>query len=540
MRLHLGAGFLVWSLVSGAAWVGAQEEEERDPPPIAVGERLFLETRFAQFFFAHSGGDVNRPLAQGDPAVATIATRQGTIPSPFAGQSMNCRACHLVDDVKMTPGGGSRSYGDLARRSPIPAREDGETETPRNSPPLVNASLARRAFFLHFDGEFPSIPALVEGTLTGRNFGWLPTERDQAVAHIAAVIRGDDGTGQLARDFGGSYRRVLAGAPGVPADFRLPPRFRIDVDRASDAALLRAVARLIAAYVGSLELEGASPFDRFLEKNHLPGDPDDDETPAEYLDKLRPLLRRLDPPQFVVDGDDGQLMLHDHPFTFGPLELAGLRAFLDPDRGNCVACHVPPAFTDFHFHNTGTTQDDYDAVHGEGSFAALAIPDLAARDAAPDAHLPASAQHPDAAGPFRAVAGAGVPGRTDLGLWNIYRNPDVADPRQQRKLERMVCASVGPLDACRRRLPTPSDRLAAAVALFKTPGLRDLGHSAPYMHTGGMDTIESVIAFYVRTSALARTGALRNGAPELRRMQIGDADQVALAAFLRSLDEDYE
>jgi hypothetical protein len=28
------------------------EEEESDPAEIAIGERLFLETRFAQFFFA--------------------------------------------------------------------------------------------------------------------------------------------------------------------------------------------------------------------------------------------------------------------------------------------------------------------------------------------------------------------------------------------------------------------------------------------------------------------------------------------------------
>ncbi|MCC6921604.1 MAG: hypothetical protein IT525_00845, partial [Nitrosomonas sp.] len=33
-------------------------EDEFDPPEIAMGERLFLETRFAQFFAAHgTGGD---------------------------------------------------------------------------------------------------------------------------------------------------------------------------------------------------------------------------------------------------------------------------------------------------------------------------------------------------------------------------------------------------------------------------------------------------------------------------------------------------
>jgi len=62
------------------------------------------------------------------------------IPDPFAGQGINCRNCHLVDDVKDTPGGGNRSYADFARRSPVPARDDGRTVTPRNSPSLSRRS----------------------------------------------------------------------------------------------------------------------------------------------------------------------------------------------------------------------------------------------------------------------------------------------------------------------------------------------------------------------------------------------------------------
>ena len=97
--------------------------------------------------------------------------------SPFAGKSMNCRACHLVDESPDPGTTGTRTYADFARPQPDPAdRGDGRTHTPRNSPPLVNASLARDGdFFLHYDGEFPSAEDLVVGTFTGRNFGWLPT-----------------------------------------------------------------------------------------------------------------------------------------------------------------------------------------------------------------------------------------------------------------------------------------------------------------------------------------------------------------------------
>jgi hypothetical protein len=163
---------------------------EVDPPEVQVGERLFLETRFAQFFFANAGGDVNAKLATGDPVMDTAQTTGAPLPGPFKGQSMNCRQCHLVDELQDVPGGGVRTYGDFGRRSPIPERPDGLINTPRNSPPLVNASLARPIpTIFHFDGEFPDLQTLIIGTATGRNFGWLPTEGATATAHIAGVIR---------------------------------------------------------------------------------------------------------------------------------------------------------------------------------------------------------------------------------------------------------------------------------------------------------------------------------------------------------------
>ena len=115
-----------------------------DPPEVVVGERLFLETRFAQLFAASVdvSGDVNQPLAAGDPVLDALETTGAPQPGPFAGKSMNCRACHLVDEGPDPGTTGIRTYADFARRSPIPDRGDGRTHTPRNSPPLVNASLA--------------------------------------------------------------------------------------------------------------------------------------------------------------------------------------------------------------------------------------------------------------------------------------------------------------------------------------------------------------------------------------------------------------
>jgi len=113
------------------------QAEEFDPPEITNGERLFLETRFAQFFkaFLETGRGVNDTLADnggGDPTLDT-AVNWALDPSefeegPFTGQSMNCRSCHFVDELGVEeeiPGYGMSTYTDFARRSPVPAREDG-------------------------------------------------------------------------------------------------------------------------------------------------------------------------------------------------------------------------------------------------------------------------------------------------------------------------------------------------------------------------------------------------------------------------------
>ncbi len=525
--------------------------EEADPAEVAIGERLFLETRFAQFFFANSGGDANAVLAAGDPVMDVTKTTTGPVPGPFAGRSMNCRACHLVDEQKGVPGGGNRSYADFARRSPLPRREDGKRKAVRNAPSLVNASLPRTGFLMHFDGEFASARDLVKGTFTGRNFGWLPSERDQAIAHIARIVREDDGTGDLAQEFGGAYAVVLAGtAPGIPPELVLPPAFRIDVSQATDAQILDAVAALVDAYLSSLvfaqtadgEFDG-SPYDRFLAKNGLPRKPDAGESDLDYARRLGRLVDGLARLRFVTRLD-GQLALHDQPFRFGPRELQGLKVFLaEPAAlpldanalrrgqvGNCLVCHPAPSFTDFGFHNTGAAQAEYDAVHGPGAFVDLFVPDLAARRGNFDAYLPPTPAHPNASGPFLDIPSRDRPGRTDLGLWNVFANPDMLAP--QAAIKQILCAR---LPSCRK-----ADVLPKTIALFKTPGLRDLGHSGPYLHTGQADTIEDVLRQYVRFSELARDGGMRNASPPLRGMALTERDVEALAAFLRSLNEDYE
>ncbi|MEO8427314.1 MAG: hypothetical protein ABI651_09410 [Verrucomicrobiota bacterium] len=518
--------------------------EEFDPPEETIGERLFLETRFSQFFFAHAGGNVNAPLSAGDPAVDFTLTTNQPLAGPFKGQAMNCRACHLVDEF--TEGPGNRAYADFARRSPIPDRGDGRSFTPRNSPGLVNATLSRPgSFFLHFDGEFPTTKDLIIGTYTGRNFGWLATEREQAIAHFGRVIREDDGTGDLAKENGGAYAVVLAGVdPAIPSEFRIPAEFRIDVATASDEQILDAAAALVEVYLLGLVFElddngefDGSPYDLFLKKNHLPRQPAQGETPADYSRRLLALLNAIPIPNFVSDADN-KFETHDQAFEFGTTELTGLRVFFatapsaNPSAGgvgNCIACHTAPNFTDFSFHNTGATQEEYDAVHGQGAFLRLRIPGLSERTANYDAYLPPTPLHPQATGPFITPPSLDNPNDVDLGAWNVFANPDhpLAQPGFAEVLVRNT------------RVRSPAALLQRAIALFKTSGLRDLGHSAPYLHTGRMDSLEVVVNFYLDFSNRSRNGEVRNGARELNGMHLAPVDIAPLAAFLRALNADY-
>ena len=71
----------------------------------------------------------------------------------------------------------------------------------------------------------------------------------------------------------------------------------------------------------------------------------------------------------------------------------------------------------------------------------------------------------------------------------------------------------------------PEDRGA-----FKTPTLREVARTSPYMHDGSLRTLDEVIDFY-------SDGGRRNPAqdPEIRPLRLTAAEKRALVAFLKSL-----
>ena len=492
---------------------------------------------------------VNTPLTTGDPAVNEVETTNGTLPGPFAGQAINCRSCHFVTEFQGVTGAGIRTYSDFTFRSPLPRTQpNGFDHTPRNSMQMVDSFASRSGpFFLHFDGEFGSAQDLIVGTLTGRNFGWTPAQYNQAIAHIAKVVREDDGSSALAQERldGLSYAVIFKGTDSrITSDILLPASQRIDVTTATDEQIVDEIALCIGQYMKDLLFQRdelgnfiGSPYDNFIRVNHLPAAPLAGETKAAYNQRLAQQVLALKNPIFITAAD-GSYKYHPQTYQFGATEFTGLKIFLssatssasNAHAGNCIACHQAPDFSDFVFHNSGVSQAEYDGVHGDGAFAALAIPTNALRLANFDAYLPASPNHPNASETFRHAVSATNSAYADLGLWNVYLNPDMPNP--QTNLKSFVC---GTGKDC-----SVDQGLASTVAQFKTPVLRDLFDSAPYFHNGSAAKFDDVIDHYISMSQIAHSGEMRNAPPEFANMSLSSDDVAALVAFLESLTEDYD
>jgi len=94
------------------------------------------------------------------------------------------------------------------------------------------------------------------------------------------------------------------------------------------------------------------------------------------------------------------------------------------------------------------------------------------------------------------VADASEPPPNDLGLYEITENPD--------------------------------DRWK-----YRTPSLRNVALTAPYMHDGSISTLEQVIAFYQR-------GGIKNELldPLIQPLNLNESETEQLLAFMKSLTGD--
>ncbi|HEY7914560.1 MAG TPA: cytochrome c peroxidase, partial [Blastocatellia bacterium] len=387
----------------------------------------------------------------------------------------SCSICHLTDEDPQ----GARAFTDFFARSWVPFRStDPRRDGLRNTPTILDVAGMQQ---LHFDGEFGSLEQLVKGTISGRNFGYLAGEQDEAYRRVHQTIVNDAGDRRLGR---APYRDEFKKAYGM------------DPASLSPEQLVELVAKAVSEFMRTLKTNRTSPYDLFIEMNGLETGPGSGETAGRFASRL---LAR------ISDLEQKGGMKFPRGFDRGALD--GMKIFLRTEgassAGNCVACHAPPAFTDAAFHNVGITQIEYDRIHGEGSFARLKIP------AAAEAVRPAQV--------FRELISRDKPGNADLGYWNY-------------------ASLTG--SAMRRRGESDERFLQRMIAAFKTPTLRNLAYSQPYMHNGAYGSVTDTIAELMRLSAMAREGRVREAADELARIRINQEDVAKLAAFLDSLNED--
>lgn len=76
----------------------------------------------------------------------------------------------------------------------------------------------------------------------------------------------------------------------------------------------------------------------------------------------------------------------------------------------------------------------------------------------------------------------------------------------------------------------PDDRWA-----YKTPMLRNVALTAPYMHDGSLSTLEEVVEFYDRGG-----GGAPDQSPLIVPLHLGAGDKAALVAFLRTLTGEHQ
>ncbi len=85
--------------------------------------------------------------------------------------------------------------------------------------------------------------------------------------------------------------------------------------------------------------------------------------------------------------------------------------------------------------------------------------------------------------------------------------------------------------------PISSTERVAVDGSFKTPGLRNIELTAPYLHNGGQFDLKQVVEFYNRGGDFHEQN-IDNLDPDIERLGLSEDEQNALVAFLKSLTDD--
>jgi cytochrome c peroxidase len=80
-------------------------------------------------------------------------------------------------------------------------------------------------------------------------------------------------------------------------------------------------------------------------------------------------------------------------------------------------------------------------------------------------------------------------------------------------------------------------RRADGIAKFKTPGLRNVERTAPYMHNGSLATLEDVVKFYNEGGGLGRGLPVEGQDFRVKKLELTEQQERDLVAFLKALND---
>jgi len=81
------------------------------------------------------------------------------------------------------------------------------------------------------------------------------------------------------------------------------------------------------------------------------------------------------------------------------------------------------------------------------------------------------------------------------------------------------------------------DHLASHLHAFKTPSLRNVALSAPYMHNGAFRTLDDVVAFYDHGGAQGLGAPIANQTLSADSLHLTLSERHAIVAFLGALTD---
>jgi cytochrome c peroxidase len=109
------------------------------------------------------------------------------------------------------------------------------------------------------------------------------------------------------------------------------------------------------------------------------------------------------------------------------------------------------------------------------------------------------------------------------GCWRCHAGRNYTD-------ERFHATGVGALDGVAEPGRAEITGDARERGAFKTPTLRGVALTAPYMHDGSLATLEEVVTFYARGG-----NAIPERDPDLHAFELSEQEAASLVAFLKAL-----